>query len=107
MQPRFGSNLGGKPVTLSGPCFLPSDNVMCSFGGKTTQGRVIESVRQAECIVPPSINTRGRVSLSVSQNGGNNYTDFSVFIYGEYTYIDFFRLVSWVFLILPRRSSFL
>lgn len=70
VRPRYGSNLGGKPITLTGPCFSPFDDIVCNFGWISSPGRFI-SESTIQCLVPQNTQIKWRVSLSVSITGND------------------------------------
>ena len=68
-SPRFGSQLGGTPVIVFGPCFEQSDSVECSFGGISTPGIFVS--RERFMCISPAMDTLGRVevTIEVKRNG--------------------------------------
>ncbi len=82
--PRFASFLGGKEVTISGPCFDDNDmneQVICDFGGTRVPGTV-ENQRLAKCVAPFS-GSLGKVDLTVSLDGGTTFPYSGKFTYGR------------------------
>ena len=64
--------LGGDNIFVSGPCFKPSDDIICEFsGGKATNGSYISPI-QASCTVPMLYLT-GRLAIKMSVNGGRSF----------------------------------
>ena len=64
--------LGGDNIFVSGPCFKPSDDIICEFsGGKATNGSYISPI-QASCTVPMLYLT-GRLAMKMSVNGGRSF----------------------------------
>ena len=64
--------LGGDNIFMAGPCFKPSDLIICDFsGGKVTNGSYISPIR-ASCTVPMLYLT-GMLSIQMSLNGGKSF----------------------------------
>ena len=75
--------LGGDNIFLSGPCFKPSDHIVCDFpGGKVSNGSYISDIR-ASCTVP-MLNVTGRLSIRLSVDGGRNFDFQGTFTIGNY-----------------------
>lgn len=78
VSPRAAIMLGGNNIFVSGPCYKPSDVIVCEFaGGKRSNGNYISNIR-ASCTVPMVFST-GRLSFKMSVNGGTNF-DFQGFV---------------------------
>ncbi|CAD5126546.1 unnamed protein product [Dimorphilus gyrociliatus] len=75
LSPFFGHPLGGTLVTLSGPCFNSSSQIVCRFGGHKVNGTAVDNVR-ATCITPWQLAYSGqsRILAEVSSDGGITYT---------------------------------
>ena len=99
--PRFGHFLGGKKISISGPCYAETDVIQCKFGEFVVDGRVIDS-RTAECI-SPFMGSTGTFSLTMSLNGGQDFRFHGQFLYGKtkkvyYSFIEdlfLWALVNW------------
>ena len=63
LSPRSGSQLGGTPVMVFGPCFEPSDTVECTFGAISTPGIFVS--RERFMCVSPAMDVHGRVEVTV------------------------------------------
>lgn len=78
VSPRAVIMLGGNNIFVSGPCYQPSDVIVCEFpGGKRSNGNYISNIR-ASCTVPMVFVT-GRLSFKMSVNGGTSF-DFQGFV---------------------------
>ncbi len=76
--------LGGDNIFIAGPCYYPSDRIICEFaGGKVTNGSYISNIR-ASCTVPMLFVT-GRVSIKMSVNGGRSFDFQGVVTIGKIT----------------------
>ncbi|KAL9985251.1 hypothetical protein ACROYT_G007629 [Oculina patagonica] len=72
VSPRSGIMLGGDNLFIAGPCYTPSDRIICEFtGGKFSNGSYISNIR-ASCTVP-MLNMTGRLSIKMSVNGGTSF----------------------------------
>ncbi|XP_078360277.1 sushi domain-containing protein 2-like isoform X2 [Oculina patagonica] len=72
VSPRSGIMLGGDNIFIAGPCYTPSDLIICEFsGGKVSNGSYISNIR-ASCTVPMLFVT-GRLSIKMSVNGGKSF----------------------------------
>ena len=72
VSPRVAIMLGGDNLFIAGPCYKPSDVIVCEFtGGKRTTGNYISDIR-ASCTVP-MLYVTGRLSFKVSINGGTSF----------------------------------
>ena len=71
MFPLVGSMLGGTQIIISGPCFSDTDNIVCDFDGIQVTGQMISGFT-ALCVSPTFFGV-GRIPLSVSLDGGNNF----------------------------------
>ena len=72
VSPRSGIMLGGDNIFIAGPCYHPSDSIICKFpGGKTSNGSYISNIR-ASCTVP-MLYVTGRLSIKMSINGGTSF----------------------------------
>ena len=76
-QPRRGSQLGGTPITIQGPCFSNSTagDVKCRFGDSAEVDAIIISDLKAICVAP-TVPLPGIVFVSLSIDGGNIYQTF-------------------------------
>ena len=82
VSPRVAIMLGGDNIFIAGPCYQPSDLIVCEFaGGKRSNGSYISNVR-AFCTVP-MLNVTGRLALKVSVNGGTSFDFQGVLTIGE------------------------
>lgn len=63
LSPRFGHQLGGTAVEVQGPCFDPSDTVMCNFGHIPTPGIYVDQ-GTVICVCPVMIE-HGRIQVTV------------------------------------------
>ncbi len=66
--PRFSSFLGGKEITISGPCLDYHDQIICDFGGKKVQGK-LGNKHSAKCVAPFR-GELGNVELKISLDDG-------------------------------------
>ena len=72
VSPREAIMLGGDNLFIAGPCYQPSNVIVCEFtGGKRSNGSYISSIR-ASCTVP-MLNVTGRLSFKMSVNGGTSF----------------------------------
>ena len=72
VSPRVAIMLGGDNLFIAGPCYQPSDLIVCEFaGGKRSSGSYIGNI-QASCTVP-MLNVTGRLPLKISVNGGTSF----------------------------------
>ena len=72
VSPRAAIMLGGDNIFIAGPCYQPSDLIVCEFvGGKRSSGSYISNIR-ASCTVP-MLYVTGRLILKVSVNGGTSF----------------------------------
>ena len=70
VSPRAAIMLGGDNLFIAGPCYQPSDVIVCEFaGGKRSNGSYISNIR-ASCTVPILYIT-GRLSFKMSVNESN------------------------------------
>ena len=83
VSPRSGIMLGGDNIFVAGPCYEPSDIIICEFsGGKVSNGSYISNIR-ASCTVP-MLNMTGRLSIKVSVNGGRSFDFQGGFTSGDF-----------------------
>jgi len=69
VSPRSGIMLGGDNLIISGPCYKPTDHIVCKFpGGKVSNGSYASNIR-ASCTVPMLFVT-GKLEMKMSLNGG-------------------------------------
>ena len=74
--------LGGDNIFISGPCYKPSDHIICEFpGGKVSNGSYTSNIR-ASCTVP-MLNATGKLSIKMSVNGGTSFDFKGSFTAGE------------------------
>ena len=81
LKPRYGSELGGTPVVVSGTnlTVAEDDNVTCIFNDKETEGFVINE-EEVLCI-SPEMTITGRVPFEVHIAGQNlSFTGISIYI---------------------------
>ncbi|XP_022783564.1 sushi domain-containing protein 2-like [Stylophora pistillata] len=72
ISPGYAIMLGGDNLFVSGPCYKPSDHIICEFsGGKATNGSYISPI-QASCTVP-MLYLSGRLVMKMSVNGGRSF----------------------------------
>ena len=72
VSPRSGIMLGGDNLIISGPCYKPTDHIVCEFpGGKVINGSYISNIR-ASCTVPMLFVT-GKLEIKMSLNGGKSF----------------------------------
>ena len=72
VSPRTGIMLGGDNLFIAGPCYQPSDVIVCEFaGGERSNGSYISNIR-ASCTVP-MLYVTGRLSFKMSVNGGTSF----------------------------------
>ena len=82
MSPRSGIMLGGDVIFIAGPCYEPSDLIVCEFPGrKLSNGSYINNI-QASCTVP-MLNITGRLSVKMSVNGGKSFDFQGIFTSGK------------------------
>ena len=53
LNPTIGSLLGGESVVITGPMFLPDDEITCTFGEVEVDGLYLDQAR-AICVAPQS-----------------------------------------------------
>lgn len=64
--------LGGDNIFVGGPCYEPSNLIVCEFpGGKLSYGTYINNI-QSSCTVP-MLNVTGRFTIKMSINGGKSF----------------------------------
>ena len=81
LNPRYGSELGGTPIIVSGSKLTVSenDNVTCVFDARETEGFVID-VREVFC-VSPELSRTGRVPFKIYIEGEeNSFTGIAIYI---------------------------
>lgn len=91
LKPRYGSELGGTPIVVSGTnlTVAEDDNVTCIFNDKETEGFVINE-EEVLCI-SPEMTITGRVPFEVHIAGKNSlFTGISIFISCE---LNFYRYI--------------
>ena len=72
VSPRTGIMLGGDNLIISGPCYKPTDHIVCEFpGGKVNNGSYISNIR-VSCTVPMLFFT-GKLEIKMSLNGGKSF----------------------------------
>lgn len=72
MFPSSVMMLGGDNIFIAGPCFEPSNVIVCEFpGGKMMNGSYISGI-QASCPVP-MLNMTGRLTVRMSMDGGSSF----------------------------------
>jgi hypothetical protein len=85
VSPDVGKLSGGTVLVLSGHNFFIQDRstFVCRFGVTTTTNAIVKSDTELECVTPES-NQEGVVTISVSANGGSDFSATSVqFYYAE------------------------
>ena len=83
VYPTYAGMFGGTIIDISGPCFTNNRNdIKCRFGQKSVSPISI-SATKARCVVPP-LSERGRITLSLSVNGGRNFPFESPFTVGKF-----------------------
>ena len=84
--PRFGSQLGGTAVHITGPCFNETDQIACVFDNQPEQSGFYVNNLTVIC-VSPSFNTIGwkDLTLMVTRDGNLVYTAQSRFYTSELT----------------------
>ena len=65
--PRYAGMLGGEQLNVSGPCFQPTDRILCKFDDIVVNG-IYEHLQRVRCVVPTLFKV-GKIELSVSING--------------------------------------
>ena len=80
LKPRYGSELGGTPVVVSGTnlTVAEEDSVTCVFGVEETEGFVINE-REVLCVSPEMPRT-GRLPFELRIDGQFSFTGSGVFI---------------------------
>ena len=81
LKPRYGSELGGTPIVVSGTnlTVAEDDNVTCIFNGKELEGFVINE-KEVLCI-SPEMTVTGRVPFELHIAGEHSlFTGISIFI---------------------------
>lgn len=76
---------GGKELTIAGPCFLSSENIICKFGETRVSGSTKSGIMRATCVSPPQA-VIGDTTLSVSIDGGYHYFFSTEYIIGTNLY---------------------
>ena len=79
--PESGNMMGGMMVNVTGPCFSPTQKIICRFDTQDTVGTYINQNR-AVCIMP-RVYATGYVDLSISI-GGENFNWKGRFYVGNY-----------------------
>ncbi|XP_023932267.1 sushi, nidogen and EGF-like domain-containing protein 1 [Lingula anatina] len=81
ISPVKGNALGGTEILISGPCFFNSTGqFLCKFDDIVVPGHFVNTLRVA-CYSPPLFKAgNAEVSLHVSQNGGQNFSEGSAFV---------------------------
>ena len=80
--PRYASMLGGKLVTVAGPCFDEiSHEVICRAGDVTVPATIIDP-NHASVLIPLTLSL-GRVNFSMSVDGGVTYNHTGIFWLGK------------------------
>jgi len=79
--PESGNMMGGMMVNVTGPCFSPTQKIVCRFDTQDTVGTYIDRNR-AVCIMP-RVYATGYVDLSISI-GGENFNWKGRFYVGNY-----------------------
>ncbi|XP_023931054.1 protein mesh [Lingula anatina] len=81
ISPVKGNALGGTEILISGPCFFNSTGqFLCKFDDIVVPGHFVNTLRVA-CYSPPLFKTgKSEVSVHVSQNGGQNFSQGSTFV---------------------------
>ena len=69
LSPPFGNQLGGTAIRVLGPCFEPSDTIMCSFSGISTPG-IFVNEENIIC-VSPAMTAIGRLDVIVTIERGD------------------------------------
>ena len=84
--PRFGSQLGGTAVHITGPCFNETDQIACIFDNQREQAGFYVNNLTVIC-VSPSFNTFGWKDLTivVTRDGNLAYTTQSRFYASKLT----------------------
>ena len=76
--------LGGDNILISGPCYKPSQRIVCEFpGGQLSNGSYLSDM-QAFCTVP-MLNVTGSLSIKLSINGGKSFDFQGTFTSGTVT----------------------
>ena len=72
--PRFGNQLGGTAVHITGPCFNETDRISCIFDNQPEQAGYYVNNLTAIC-VSPNFNTIGwkDLTVTVTRNGNLAY----------------------------------
>ncbi|OCU02148.1 hypothetical protein XELAEV_18007909mg [Xenopus laevis] len=73
ISPHSGTLMGGKDFTILNVTFSPNSSVICRFNNETNTEGYVNDAGIAHCISPLLLET-GRISLAVSQDGGNTFT---------------------------------
>lgn len=84
LVPSVGSQLGGTPVEVLGPCFDEDDTIMCYFGNNLTQGIYVD--RNSAICVSPEMDGHGRIQVKVqiiNANGNEKYDNNATFTSGK------------------------
>lgn len=83
ISPQQGNMLGGTLVSITGPCFQPSDDISCMFEGSVVQGIFISGVLAA--CVTPYLERRGWGDLTVTVGSSEEDGEGLMIRYSEQT----------------------
>ena len=81
LEPRYGSELGGTPIIVSGTNLTVSeeDDITCVFDGRETEGHAIND-EEVFC-VSPELTRTGRVPFKLRIQGGNSsFTGIAIYV---------------------------
>ena len=67
--PESGNMLGGTVVNITGPCFKPTDQIICKFDTEPEVYGVYVSSNRAICIQPP-LKVEGYIKFEIAIGPG-------------------------------------
>lgn len=67
--PESGNMLGGTVVNITGPCFEPTDQVLCVFDVESPVYGTVVDRNRAVCVQPP-LTVEGYVRLEIAVGAG-------------------------------------
>ena len=87
ISPVSGQLLGGKLITIVGPCFEETDmDIKCRFGGKVVDGYVDGDNTKAYCVTQPQPKL-GEYDFELSVDGGATYNYTAKYFAGIFCFI--------------------
>ena len=84
LSPRSGIELGGTEVYIGGPCYSPSDTIICRFNRTIQTPGAYVNPEQAVCITPP-LYVLGRIPIELSLDNGVTFNFSGIFTSSKWT----------------------